>query len=145
MASLRGQNVLIYVNDVAIAMQRDATLNMESDQFSVNWKGSDSWKSSETTYKSWSVDCDCVYNLEDSTDSDGFGVLFEAFENSTELDIVIGLGADEIALLSADDQTGFTGKCYISTYNLNFPNDDARSLSLSLVGNGKLERVYKTA
>jgi predicted secreted protein len=143
MATLRGSNVLVSIEGTILALQKDCSLNIQADSFEIMWKGSDSWKSSETTYKSWSVDCECVYVFPDVADTNGFDALWTAFESSTPVEVLIAYDSTTQATLVSDDQIGFEGEAYIENYNLTFPNEGERSLSFTLKGNGALTRVDK--
>ncbi|MGD2278205.1 phage tail tube protein [Bacillus wiedmannii] len=120
----KGEKVLV------LGGQSGATLNRSTNVIETTSKDAEGWAESVSGVRSWGIDCD------------GFLV-----ENDEALEAVeeAWLNGDEIeAFIALPSGRQFEGQTLISDAPLEFPQDDAASFSLSLVGTGKLATTNGT-
>lgn len=134
MEEIRGIDILVSVNTgtaeipvyTAVGGQRGATLNRSASVIDVSNKVSGDWAKSISGMKSWSIDADGLFALDDAA----FAALETAFNASEEVMIQIAKG----------EELAYTGKAYITDFPIEAPYDDVTTYSVSFTGNGALVR-----
>lgn len=135
-----GVDVLLKVADETgeykvIGGQTGATLNREAETIDTTDKTSDGFSSAMAGIISWSIDADGFVVLGD----EAFDLIEDAFLQRKRFKAEIRVGAK-------DNQSGrtYSGYVYITDLPLEFAQDDAVTYSLTLQGDGKLERLVGT-
>lgn len=121
-----GVDFLLYVADVPVAGQRNASLSRTAETIDASYKGSGGWASSIAGQRSWSISTDAIYVPDDSS----LKSLETAFTAGTPVTVSI-----------KDSAGGWTGKAYITDLSIEYPMDDVLTVSIELVGNGALSPV----
>lgn len=140
MGKVAGVDVLLKVRNEAgelqvVGGQTGATLNREAETIDTTDKTSGGYSSSLAGIISWSIDADGFVVLGD----EAFDLIEDAFEAREKLVAEIRVGKDD----NADGRT-YTGDVYIVDLPLEFAQDDAVTYSISLQGDGKLNRETGT-
>ena len=112
---------------LAVAGQQTLTINRSADTIEVSTKDTTSgWKSSIAGMKSWDISIESLYIKDDASQT----ILSTAFEAGNPVCIKV---------YDAKAAKGmFGGLAAITTYNLEFPSDDAAKASITFSGIGKL-------
>lgn len=121
----RGLDIIISIDNNVLGGQRGATLNRSSELIDITNKVNDGWVESLTSVKSWSIDCDGIFVVDDQA----LVAIEDAFLQSKIVDVKI-----------ADAAWGYIGKAVITDFPIEAPYDDAATYSLTLQGTGSLER-----
>jgi len=134
MAQLKGVNVLLYADvngtETLIGGQKNATLSLSADTIETTAKGDDFRKYLQS-FKSWTVSCDGLLVTGDS----GFDALKQAFENGSEVSVVIK---------DADGKFNASGSAIVTSMEYSFPLDDMAGISVELQGTGSLTVTLTT-
>ena len=140
MAKVAGVDVLLKVETSAgvfttIGGQKGASLSRSAGTIDTTDKNSQGWAESMAGVKSWSMDCDAFVVLGDVS----LNALFTAFEARTAINVTIRIGSDT-------DVNGYTysGGAVITDFPEDFPQDDAVTLKLTLMGASPLVRTVGT-
>lgn len=142
MAKVAGVDVLLKVETsagsgsfITIGGQKGASLSRSAGTIDTTDKNSQGWAESMAGVKSWSMDCDAFVVLGDSA----LTTLFSAFEARTAINVTIRIGSDT-------DANGYTysGGAVITDFPEDFPQDDAVTLKLTLMGASPLVRTVGT-
>ncbi|PGD08261.1 phage major tail protein [Bacillus wiedmannii] len=126
---IAGVDVLLKIKKGAETLvlggQSGATLNRSTNVIETTSKDAEGWAESVAGVRSWGIDCDGFL-----VDNDvALMAMEDAWLNGAEIEAFIALPSGR----------QYTGKSLISDAPLEFPQDDAASFSISLVGTGKLE------
>ena len=118
---IKGLEVLLYVNGVAVAGQRGASLSMAADEIDTTDKTSDGYKTFWVGLKEWTISCDGLVCVGDT----GYDALVEAF-----------LDGETIAVELKNEKKTFhySGKVAISSMDYDAQYDDALTYSCELKG-----------
>jgi len=122
-----GTDILVYVDDVAVAHATSHTLNINAEMIDATTKSSSGWKDVLPGLRDWSVD------------GEGF-VAFDATEGVEE-SITDLTNRTQVTLKFSTEVTGdsrWTGSAYVSSISINAPLEDVVSYSLSFTGDGAL-------
>ena len=122
----RGLDIIISIGENVLGGQRGATLNRSSEVIDITNKVSGGWTENLTSVKSWSVDCDGIFVVNDTA----LDAIETAFLNSQVVDVKI-----------ADETWGYTGKAVITDFPIEAAYDDAATYSLTLEGTGALAKI----
>lgn len=119
----RSIDVVLFVNDIAVGGQTNATLQRSMSPIDITNKITGSWKESLAGLKEWKVSCSGFY----VSNQEGFKLLEEAFmENKT---IEVKLKVNEII---------YKGKALIINFPLNAVYNSQFKYQISLFGDGAL-------
>lgn len=137
---IAGVDVLLKIADEdgtlqVVGGQTGATLNREAETIDTTDKTTGGFASVIAGTLSWSVDADGFIVL----GNEAVTLLEDIFLGRKQVMLEIRLGAD-------DDSDGitYTGNGYLVDFPLEFAQDDAVTYSISIEGDGKLERIKGT-
>jgi TP901-1 family phage major tail protein len=130
---LKGVDVLIKKDGVAIAGQRDATLNIQGDKIDTSTKTNQGWKTSLQGLKEWSISLDAVNYI--GADAVGQRALRKAFLDGQNVDVVFAMGEEEV----------YIGEAAITGLDLSGQMSDVSTSSFTLDGAGPLDYEYAPA
>lgn len=120
---------------VVIGGQTGATLNREAETIDTTDKTSGGFASAIAGIISWSIDADGFVVLGD----EGFSLIEDSFLNRERVLAEVRVGDSDNA-----DGVTYSGYGYLVDLPLEFAYDDAVTYSLSIQGDGVLERVKGT-
>jgi len=143
MSATKGIDVVVYVGTTAIACQTGATLSMSSDNANYSCKDS-AWKTTIVSNKEWSISCDAMYLLPDASDTSGWTALFDAFVAGSELTVKFKI-KDALDSDTTDDVNGYSGTAYITTLDIEAPQDNGMTASIEFMGSGALTEIVVSA
>lgn len=140
MAKTAGVDVLLKVNTGTIGVpvwtvvggQTGATLNRSASTIETTDKQSAGWTEALASFKSWGLECDSFVVLGDA----GLEKLIANFASKADIQVQIRVGA--VGNASGYTLTGFG---VITDFPEEYPQDDAVTMSLTIVGNGALTRT----
>ena len=122
----RSLDIVLYINDIAVAGQEGATLNRAMSPIDITNKITGSWKESLGGLKSWSVACNGSY----VKNANSLMQLEQAFMNNDEIDIKLILNTIH-----------YKGKALITDFPLNAVYNDQFKYNITLLGTGELKLV----
>ncbi|QGG47653.1 phage tail tube protein [Heliorestis convoluta] len=129
MGKIAGVDVLLYVEineeKIVLGGQSGATLNRTTNIIDTTSKDAGGWVENVAGVNSWGLDCEGFL----VTDDTALGEVERAWTERKPLIVEIRLPGGRI----------YGGKCLISDFPTEFPQDDAASYSLTLTGTGPLE------
>lgn len=124
----KGMDILIKLGAQVLGGQRSASVEMSSETIDTTNKTSGAWTSKMTGLKSWTVDCDGVFFVDD----EGYKAAINAFMNGT---------AVTVELADSSKSVGYTGEAIITSISVDAPYEDVMTYSVSFEGNGALTEV----
>lgn len=130
MGEIRGVDVLILKDGVAVAGQRDCMLNIAGDEIDTSTKTNAGWKTSLAGLKSWSITLDCV--TYEGEGSEGQRAIRQAVVKHQNLDVIFALGDEEV----------YAGEVSITGLDLSGPMSDVSMSSFTLNGASQLAAEF---
>ena len=123
----RGVDVQLKIGTTFLGGQRGATLNQSTETIETTSKSSNGWKTFESSFKEWSIDCDGLIPENDTA----FSALKTAYGAGTAIEVsILDKGGD-----------GYEGSAIITDFPLEWLYDDTATYSLTLQGTGPLDEV----
>jgi predicted secreted protein len=119
-----GIDILLSAGGEEIGGQRDATLNLNSDEIDASHKKSGSWGVALNGIRTWSIDADNVYVEGDTAQL----AIWVAFFNRTLIETV----------LAVPGGITFTGNATVQNIKLGSQHKDAATFTAGLRGRGAL-------
>lgn len=120
MAYILGKDLLIKEGANAIAGATSCNISVSAEVLNTTTKGSGDWTSSMSGLKSWNIDTDGLFSLEDFSYIEKVG---------TEVTIEFSSGA-----------TTYTGKAIINDLKINSGTGEIVTYTLSLTGTGEVKK-----
>lgn len=128
--SYSGNLVLIKIDDVVVAGQKDASINMNTSTVDTTTKTTATgWASNTAEMNDWSIDCGGLIDLED----EGYKKLKDAWR--TKKHVVVQYGTEE---------AWEEGEAVITSLSESAPMNDRCTYSASFTGTGELTAKTKT-
>ena len=127
---VRGVDVLIKHNGVAVAGQRDCTISIKGDKIDTTTKTNAGYKTSLQGLKEWSISIDHVNYI--GEDAEGQRALKKAFLDGDNVDIVAAVGEEEV----------YTGEASISGLDISGAQADVSTSAFTLEGAGALSYEF---
>ena len=127
--SYSGNLVLIKIDGVVIAGQKEASINMNTSTVDTTTKTTATgWASNTAEMNDWSIDCGGLIDLEDN----GYKMLKDAWRNKKH--VIVQYGTED-----AYEE----GEACITSISESAPMNDRCTYSASFTGTGPLEPVEK--
>ena len=152
---IKGTDLMVFQGGKSLAYATSCSLKLGSKTTSISSKDHGKWEASKPVKFNWEMSSDNLY-----TEAD-FNTLFTTWKAGTAVDVVFDL-AKEIATATDTDgdgvvvpETGWTakggatgkgvkGKAYITSIDVNAPDGDNATYSVTFMGIGELAS-YTTA
>jgi hypothetical protein len=128
---LNGTELRVYLNETLVALARNNSLSISSDLIGVSGQGNGSFSEVLPSIINWSVTVDCLVDLTEGT---GLPSLFELITERTSFRL-------KISTENEADTYYWVGMAYLSSLDIEAPNEDVTSLSGEIIGDGVLERI----
>lgn len=142
---INGSDLMVFVGEGAamksLAYATSCSLSLTTETQSIASKDHGKWGGQKPLKNNWEVSSDNLYTSED------FATLFGAYSDGTQLNIVFNLSQEEGT--PNDDGTmapvggwtpkttgGYSGKAYITNINVNAPDGDNATYSVTFGGSG---------
>lgn len=122
----RGIDVVLYINDIAIAGQQQASLSRSASPIDITNKINNDWSVNISGIKNWSIQCNGTY----VKNAESFKMLEQAFMNNEEITTKIILGGRH-----------YEGKVLITSFPLSAVFNTQFKYTLSLLGTGELKLI----
>lgn len=120
MAYILGKDLLIKEGATAIAGATSCNISVSAEVLNTTTKGSGDWVSNMAGLKSWNVDCDCLFSIEDFSYIEKVG---------TEVAIEVNVAA-----------TIYTGKAIINDLKINSGTGEVVTYNLTMTGTGDFKK-----
>lgn len=149
---IEGGKLMVWVGNSSIAMATNHTLSLSTETNEISNKdiGSGAWTANSIKRFSWEVSSDNMFTMK------AYKKLFETMTNKTLVTLTFGKPSqDELATDASANFAGWTwvnpstgthaeddvvmqGKAYITNLDLQAPNDDNATFSVTFTGVGEL-------
>lgn len=142
---IAGKDLMIFINGKATALATSHSLNLNADTSDAASKDDGRWKRSKITKMGFEMTTEALVSADPGVDS--FDAMYDLFVAGEEVDVVSGRpsnitddGVPEEGW-TAPTTNYYKGKALITSLQKNDPNNENSTMTISLLGNGKLERV----
>ena len=122
----RGIDVVLYINDIAIAGQQQASLSRSASPIDITNKINNDWSVSISGTKNWSIQCNGTY----VKNAESLKMLEQAFMNNEEITVKVILG-----------EHNYEGQALITSFPLSAIFNTQFKYTLSLLGTGELKLI----
>lgn len=142
---VKGKDLMIFINGKATALATSHSLELNAQTSEAASKDDGAWSNATVTKKSWTASTEALVSEDPEVDS--FDAMYDLFDAGEPVDIISGrpsnISDDGIpdGGWEAPTQKYYKGKALITSLTRNDPNGDNSSMSVSLQGVGKLDRV----
>lgn len=150
MTKVKGQDMMLFLDDKSIAFATNHTLEIsgESTDTSNKDEGAGDWSSNEVSILSWSATSDNLYSLDG--EGDNFEDLFDIMVAKTPVDAIFAKKSQASSVVDVPtggwtaSTSGYKGKVVITKLSLNAPNGEFATYTVQLQGVGALEKIPTT-
>lgn len=143
---IQGGDIMLFVGGKSIAYATDHTLNMSTETRQTATKDDGGkWNNEEAGKKSWTVTSNNLYS--NSGEGVTFNEIVDLWINDTPIEVVLCEKGEDTDVVPEGGWTPstskpkFKGMALITSIDVNAPNGDNASYSISMNGKGKLERI----
>lgn len=132
---INGHNLRLKVGDLKVYAATTCDLNISGETRDLAHKDIGTgtgagWSDAEYGTKSWESSTDCLYAEDVAGTHTDFQTLFAAFNANTKLDWEM---SDDVV-----GNTRYSGEVVITALNLNAPNNEEATFTVSLKGSGPI-------
>lgn len=133
MAKKNGTDWLIYVDGTVVGCATDSTLTVNRETIDTSCKDSEGWADNLSGQKSWELTSENVLDLAASY---GYEEAFDELVGTNDVTVKM--------------DTTFSGEPYlegsarITSLELNAPNEDVTTMSVTFEGNGEITKTVNT-
>ena len=142
---IKGKDLMIFLNGKATALATSHSLELTAETSEAASKDDGAWSNATVTKKAWTATTEALVSEDPNVDS--FDAMYDLFDAGEPVDVISGRpsnvsddGVPEGGW-TAPTQKYYKGKALITSLTRNDPNGDNSSMSISLQGVGKLERI----
>lgn len=140
---------MIFINGNATALATSHRLSLSADTSESASKDDGAWGNSTVTKKRWEASTEALVSMDEGVES--FDAMYDLFDAGEPVEIISGRpsnitddGVPEGGW-EAPTQKYYKGMALITSLERNDPNGENSTMSISLRGVGKLERVEDSA
>ena len=119
----QGIDVVLYVNDKAVAGQQNISLNRSASPIDITNKINGDWQEKLVGLKTWSISCSGIYIV----NSQSYDLLEEAFMNNEEIEVEIKI-----------NNKNYRGNAIIVSFPVSAGYNGQFKYNMRLLGNGEL-------
>ena len=124
---INGTDLLLYVNGVAVAHASSHSLSMGMNTLDASTKSSAGWKDLKPGQRSWNISGEHLYAFDAAFGATGLMAIFTARSLVT------------VKFATTNNlNKRFTGSGYLTSLDLNAPNEENSTFSFSIEGTGVL-------
>ena len=140
---LKGKDLMLFVSDKAIALATNHTLKLTADTSDSSTKDAGQWGDEEVTKMSWEVTSENVCSADEDVNS--YETMLDLMIKAEPVDVKFGIPAN----ITSDEvpeggwtgpTTYYGGKALIKSVDVNAPNGENATMSVTLGGKGKLKK-----
>ena len=142
---VKGKDLMIFLNGKATALATSHALELTAETSEAASKDDGAWSNATVTKKAWTATTEALVSEDPNVDS--FDAMYDLFDAGEPVDVISGRpsnvsddGVPEGGW-TVPSQKYYKGKALITSLTRNDPNGDNSSMSISLQGVGKLERI----
>lgn len=147
---ISGSDLMVFVGEgiamKSLAYATSCSLSLTTESQSIASKDHGKWGGSKPLKNNWEISSDNLYTSED------FATLFAVYSAGTQLNVVFNIAKDDG--VANDDGTmvpeggwkpittgGYQGKAYINNINVNAPDGDNATYSVTFGGTGAFSAI----
>lgn len=140
-----GKDLMIFINGNATALATSHRLSLTADTSEAASKDDGAWGNATVTKKRWEASTEALVSMDEEVDS--FDAMYDLFDAGVPVDVISGrptnISDDGVpdGGWTAPTQKYYKGKALITSLERNDPNGDNSTMTISLQGIGKLEKV----
>lgn len=140
-----GKDLMIFIGGKAVALATSHSLTLTAETSDAASKDDGAWKTQKVTKLGWEASTEALVSMDE--DANSYDAMYDLMVAREEVDIVSGRPANLTddgvpeAGWTAPATNYYKGKALITSLQRNDPNDGASTMTVSLTGNGKLERT----
>lgn len=144
--TLKGKNVMLFVNSKAIALATSCELTLNANTEDAATKDDGGFSNYEVTGHDWSITSDNLVGADETTPTDlSFTELMDLCLAGTTVTVMYGLTAstaDEVPTTGwTVPSSGYTGSAVIESVKQTDQNKQNATMSISLKGKGVLSKI----
>lgn len=136
-----GKDLMLFVGGKAIALATSCKLGVSAETIDTQSKDSGMWGEKGVKKLGWNCSSENCFSAD--ADINGYDKLFALFVAAEPVDIAFGIPANKSNALPSNGWTlplsPYTGKAIITSLELNAPDGDKATFSVSLDGTGELK------
>lgn len=143
--SIDGKELMIFIDGMAVALATSHRLTINAETSDSASKDDGKWKKSKVTKLGWEAITEALVSVDENANS--YDVMYDKLIACEEVDVISGRPANASndgvpeAGWTAPDSVHYKGKALITSLERNDPNDGNSTMTITLQGNGKLEKV----
>lgn len=135
-----GKDLMLFIGGKAIALATSCKLGLSAETIDIQSKDSGVWNEKDIKKLGWNCSSDNVFSAD--ADINGYDKLFALFVAAKPVDISFGIPSNKGNEMPSAGWTApakpYKGKALITSLELNAPDGDKATFSVSLDGTGKL-------
>jgi len=124
---INGSDLLLYIGGIAVAHATNHTLSIGVNARDASTKSSSGWRDLKPGQRQWSISGEHLYTFDASY---GATALFSTVSNRSLITLKLASGDD--------DNQRFSGSGYLTSLEMNFPNEENSTFSFTIEGTGEL-------
>lgn len=133
MSIINGKSLGVYLNGTLISFSKSCKLSVTHEPRDTTNKDTNGWKTAAEGNRSWKIDCE---GLVDFSATNGVSALFTLMTNRT----LVGLSFET----SVSGEKRWYGNGYITNIDMDAPNQESATFSVSFEGTDTLTEVAHT-
>lgn len=144
---VNGKDLMLWINGKVVALSKSCGLNIAMATVDASSKDDGIWDVPEAGNMSWNSNNESLYSADKDREIDVvYDDLFELFAAGVPVDVSVGIPSnvnnDGLPVTGwAMPEGVYKGKALITALDLNGAKGDSGSVTVSLTGHGKLEKV----
>lgn len=135
-----GKDLMLFVGGKAIALSTSCKITMSAETIDTQSKDSGVWNEKDVKKIGWSCSSDSVFSAD--ADVNSYDALFALMIAAQPVEIAFGIPSNKSTEFPAGGwllpSKPYTGKAIITSLDLNAPDGDKATFSISLDGTGAL-------
>lgn len=137
-----GKDLMLFVGGKAIALSTSCKIGLSAETIDTQSKDSGIWNEKDIKKLGWNCSSDNVFSADEGANS--YDALFALMIDCQPVDIAFGIPANKGREMPSDGWTlpasPYRGKALMTSLELNAPDGDKATFSVSLDGTGALAK-----
>lgn len=146
-----GNDLMLFADGKTIALATSHTFKASTEITDTSNKDTGRWGAGIPGKKSWEMTSENTYGVEVGTTQQSYDKLFEMWTNDTKVKVNFGIPSNADAAGEMPDggwtlpEGSYEGEAYITNIDLNAPDGQEASFSITLRGVGAIKKVESKA
>lgn len=140
-----GKDLMIFIDKKPVSLATSHRLSINADTSDSASKDDGKWKTSKVTKLGWEATTEALVSMDE--DANSFELMYEKMIACEEVEVISGRPANASndgvpeGGWTVPDKVHYKGMALITSLERNDPNDSNSTMTITLQGNGKLEKV----